>query len=141
MYLLDTNVVSEMRKTQTPRIDANVETWWAQAKLTLYFISVVTLLEMEEGALRIERRDVTQGKVLRRWLEKFILASFEGRILPVTSPIARACAALRVPDKRPLSDALIAATACVHGLKVVTRNVAHFEGAGVEVINPWLRAP
>ena len=141
MYLLDTNVISETRKTKTNKIDANVEAWWTRAKLTVFFISVITLFEIEEGILRMERRDVVQGAVLRCWLEQFVLPSFEGRTLPVTPMIARACASLQVPDKRQLTDALIAATARVHGLKVLTRNVAHFEGTSVDVINPWLRAP
>ena len=141
MYLLDTNVVSETRKTRTARIDANVEAWWSRAKLSLFFISVITLFEIEEGVLRIARRDATQGEVLRTWLDDLVLPAFAGRLLPVTPAIARACAALQVPDKRQLTDALIAATARGHDLKVVSRNVAHFEGAGVEVINPWVRAP
>jgi predicted nucleic acid-binding protein len=141
MFLLDTNVVSELRKTRTQKIDANVERWWATVRVTEFSISVVTLLELEEGVLRLQRRDTPQGKILRDWVDRFVIKSFEGRILPITSPVARACAVLQVPDKRPLGDALIAATAIVHGLKIVTRNEVDFAGAGADIINPWLRAP
>ncbi len=141
MFLIDTNVLSELRKTQTSRIDANVERWWSRAPLTDFYMSVITLLELEEGVLLKERRDASQGKALRHWVEDFVVASFKDRMLSVTPPVARACAALHVPNKRPYSDALIAATARVHCLTVVTRNVVDFEGAGVVVVNPWLRGP
>ena len=141
MFLIDTNVLSELRKTRTAKIDANVERWWSTALLGDFYMSVITLLELEEGVLLKERSDAPQGKALRDWVERVVVASFKDRMLSVTPAIARACAALHVPNKRPYSDALIAATARVHDLKVVTRNVVHFERAGIEVINPWLRAP
>lgn len=141
MFLLDTNVLSELRKTRTKKIDANVERWWATVRVTEFSISVVTLLELEEGILRLQRRDAPQGRVLRDWVDRFVVKSFEGRILPITPPVARACAKLQVPDKRPLGDALIAATAIVHGMRIVTRNEVDFAGAGVDIVNPWLRSP
>ena len=137
MYLLDTNVVSEIRKMGSPKIDANVAAWWAGRKLTSFFISVMTIFEIEEGILRVGRRDIVQGDILRDWLDRSVVPSFERRTLPVTPEIARASAALMVPDKRKLADALIAATARVHDLKLATRNVVDFEASGVDVIDPW----
>ena len=136
-YFLDTNVISEIRKIRTPKINANVEAWWSKEKLVHFYISVITLFELEKGVLRMERRDPVQGSVLRTWLERFVIRSFEGQTLPVAPVIARTCATLVVPDKRQLTDALIAATARVHKLKIVTRNIAHFDGTGVDVFNPW----
>jgi predicted nucleic acid-binding protein len=136
MFLLDTNVVSELRRPE--RADANVRSWALDTPTALYAISVVTVFELERGALRMERRDIAQGAVLRRWLENDVLARFAARILPIDTAIARRCAALHVPDPRPERDALIAATALTHGLTVVTRNAADFEPMGVAVLNPWL---
>ncbi len=136
MFLLDTNVVSELRRPE--RADADVRAWATRTPLESYLLSVVTVLELERGTLLIERRDAQQGGVLRRWLELEILAQFAARILPVTTTIARRCASLHVPDPRPERDALIAATALVHGLTVVTRNTADFEPMGVKLVNPWL---
>ena len=136
MYLLDTNVVSELRRPE--RADSNVRAWASNTPAELYALSVVTVLELERVTLLIERRDTKQGAVLRRWLELEILAPLAERILPINSPIARRCAALHVPDPRPERDALIAATALVHGLTIVTRNVADFEPMGVKLFNPWV---
>jgi toxin FitB len=136
MYLLDTNVVSELRRPE--RADSNVRAWASNTPAELYALSVVTVLELERGTLLIERRDIKQGAVLRRWLELEILAPLAERILPINSPIASRCAALHVPDPRPERDALIAATALVHGLTIVTRNVADFEPMGVKLFNPWV---
>jgi len=136
MFLLDTNVVSELRRPDkaNPKVLA-----WAQAQpATLTFLSVVTILEIELGALSIERRDPTQGRVLRAWLDENLLPRFEGRILPIDLAAARRCAALHVPDPRGERDALIAATALVQGMTVVTRNTADFEPMGAPVLNPWL---
>lgn len=136
MYLLDTNVVSELRRPE--RADVNVRAWASNTPAELYALSVVTVLELERGTLLIERRDAMQGAVLRRWLEREILAPLAARILPIDIPIARRCASLHVPDPRPERDALIAATALVHGLTVVTRNIADFEQMGVKLVNPWV---
>jgi predicted nucleic acid-binding protein len=129
MFLLDTNVVSELRRPE--RADANV-------RVEHYAISVVTVQELERGTLLMERRDPAQGAILRRWLEKEVLARLAPRILPIDVAIARRCAILHVPDPRPERDALIAATALTHGLTLVTRNVADFEQMGVALLKPWL---
>ncbi|MBM3650292.1 MAG: type II toxin-antitoxin system VapC family toxin [Alphaproteobacteria bacterium] len=136
MFLLDTNVVSELRRPR--RANANVRTWASSAPAELHALSVVTVLELERGVLLAERRDPNQGAILRRWLEHEVLAPLASRILPIDVDIARQCAALHVPDPKPERDALIAATARVHGLTVVTRNTADFQSMGVALLNPWL---
>ncbi|BDB21303.1 twitching motility protein PilT [Pseudomonas sp. CYM-20-01] len=134
MYLLDTNVISELRK---PQADAKVVAWAKSVIATRMFISAITLKELETGVLRIERRDPAQGKLLRTWLKRHVMPAFDSRILPVDTAVALRCAHLHVPDRANESDALIAATALVHGLTVVTRNINDFKSSGVPLINPW----
>jgi len=135
MYLLDTNVVSELRKAH--KADRKVREWArAQPAATLY-LSVVSLLEIEIGILLIERRDAAQGAVLRSWLEGQVLPAFSDRILAIDAAVARRCAAFHVPNRRSERDALIAATALVHNLSVVTRNTDDFKSMAVSVIDPW----
>ncbi len=136
MFLLDTNVVSELRRPE--RADANVRAWASSTPSELYAISVVTVLELERGTLLMERRDAVQGAILRRWLQQEILTPLATHILSLDVAIARRCASLHVPDPRPERDALIAATALTHRLTVVTRNTADFEPMGVALLNPWL---
>ncbi|OIR09422.1 toxin FitB [mine drainage metagenome] len=138
MYLLDTNIVSELRKAKAGKADTNVTAWAESVSATSMFLSAITILELETGIRLIERRDPTQGTVLRAWLEAHVLPAFDGRILSVDIAVARRCAALNVPNPRPHRDALIAATALVHGMTVVTRNAADFESIGAEIFNPWL---
>jgi toxin FitB len=140
MFLLDTNVVSELRKARAGRADKNVTAWASGASAASMFVSVITVQELEIGVLLAERRDPSQGKVLRRWLEQQVLPGFGERILPVDTTVARRSAALHVPDPRPVRDTLIAATALVHGLSVVTRDVADFAPTGAEIIDPWQAA-
>ena len=137
MYLLDTNVIAELRKAQSPKVDQKVLAWANSVSAASLFLSVITVLELEKGILLIERRDPTQGAVLRSWLDTHVLPAFRERILPVDTAVAQCCARLHVPAPRPDRDALIAATALIHGLTVVTRNVADFTPTGVEIINPW----
>jgi hypothetical protein len=136
MYLLDTNVISELRKAT--RADALVRTWAENVPSNSFWLSSVTVLELEIGVLRVERRDAPQGAALRQWLEDWVLVRFGERILGVDVEVARRAAQLHVPDPRPERDALIAATALTHGLTMVTRNVDDFEPMGVALINPWL---
>lgn len=137
MYLLDTSVLSEARKVRAGRADPQVMRWVEAADPLHQFLSVITVQELEMGTLRIERRDPVQGRVLRMWLEDRVLPTFAGRLLPVDLAVARRSAALQVPDPRPERDSLIAATALVHGMTVVTRNVADFALMGVPLLNPW----
>ena len=137
MYVLDTNVVSELRKANSGKADANVITWANSVPATSLFLSAISVLELEMGILLIERRDMAQGKLLRQWFENQVLPAFEGRILVVDTAVARQCASLHVPDPRSDRDALIAATAQVHGMTVVTRNVDDFKPTGVAILNPF----
>ncbi|MCY1291095.1 type II toxin-antitoxin system VapC family toxin [Pseudomonas jinjuensis] len=137
MFVLDTNVVSELRKAKAGKADANL-TKWARGLLPgQLFISAISVLELETGVLLVERRDPAQGAILRAWLDGHVLPGFAGRVLPVDSAVAQRCARLHVPDPRAERDALIAATALVHGMTVATRNVKDFEPTGVGLLNPW----
>lgn len=141
MFVLDTNVVSELRKVRLGKADANVTAWTESVDATDLFVSAITIMELELGVLSIERRDATQGGMLRSWLEHQVLPEFAGRTLPIDTAVAQRCARLHIPDKRGERDALIAATALVHGMTVVTRNVADFKPTGVSVFNPWEAPP
>jgi hypothetical protein len=137
MYLLDTNVVSELRKARTGKADRHVKAWAKDIPPASMYLSAICILELERGTLLMERRDASQGAILRSWLENHVLPAFAGRILPVDIPVAVKCAALHVPNPCSYRDALIAATAMVHGMTVVTRNVSDFEPTGVALLNPW----
>lgn len=136
MFLLDTNVVSELRKGSNA--DAGLVAWASATPARSMSISVVTVHELEHGVQRLERRDSEQGLVLRRWLSADLLPAFAGRILDVDLEVARVAGGLHVPDPAPLLDALIAATAMVHGLTVVTRNVRDFaRWSGLAHLDPF----
>lgn len=137
MFLVDTNVVSEFRKLSTRRADPNVADWAARTPIEHLYLSAMTIMELEIGALLVERRDPRQGAVLRKWFDGYVVPSFDGRILPFDDAAAIACARLHVPDPRAPEDAMIAATALVHGLTVVTRNTRDFAPMGVRLLNPW----
>ena len=137
MYILDTNVVSELRKAKSGKVDKQVVKWADSVSATSLFLSVLTVLELETGILLIERRDPSQGAILRSWLNVHVLPVFSDRIIPFDTAIAQCCAKLHVPDQRSDRDAIIAATALVHGMTVVTRNISDFEPTGVEILNPW----
>ena len=138
MFLLDTNVVSELRKVGSGKVDSQVEKWATSTPGTQTFISTITIFEIERGVLLMERRDSQQGQVLRQWLNNHVLTHYSDRIIPISTRIAQRCAALHVPA--PMADygALIAATALEHGLIVVTRNIGDFERTGVKLLNPWI---
>lgn len=137
MFVLDTNVVSELRKVRLGKADTNVTAWTESVDATDLFVSAITIMELELGVLSIERKDATQGAMLRSWLEQQVLPEFSGRTLPIDTAVAQRCARLHVPNKRGERDALIAATALVHGMTVVTRNVSDFKLTGVTLFNPW----
>jgi len=137
MYLLDTNVISELRKAKSGKADKSVLAWAGQVQTSRLFISVITVLEVETGILQRERKDEEQGKILRAWLETSVLPTFEGRILELNTSVARKCAQLHVPDPRSDRDAMIAATALVYDMTVITRNTKDFEHTGVALSNPW----
>ena len=137
MFLLDTNVVSELRKAGSGRIDANVLAWSESVDADTLYVSAITIMELEQGVLLRERRDPKQGRLLRQWLENQVLPGFGTRILPVSLPVARRCAALHVPDPRSERDALIAATAIEEDIILATRNTKDFLGTGARLTDPW----
>ena len=137
MYLLDTNVVSELRKIRLDKADKCVANWADSVDAADLYLSVISLQELEIGVLLAGRRDAPQGAIFRTWLNHHVLPAFVGRILPVDIAVAQRSASLHVPNPRPVRDGLIAATALVHGMTVVTRNVADFEPTGVAILNPW----
>jgi len=141
MFLLDTNVVSELRKVRLGRAGANVAAWAQSVDAADLFVSAITIMELELGVLSMERKDAQQGALLRLWLEQQVLTEFAGRTLPIDTAVAQRCARLHVPDRRGERDALIAATALVHGMTVVTRNVEDFKPTGVLLTNPWEVSP
>ena len=135
MYLLDTNVLSELRKAR--KADKHVAQWAASVDASALFVSTISLLELELGVLAMERKDTAQGQRLRAWLERHVLPEFKDRALPIDTAVALRCARLHFPNKRSERDALIAATALVHGMTVVTRNTVDFEPTGVGLLNLW----
>lgn len=137
MFLLDTNVVSELRKAGSGRADPHVSAWAASVSAGSLYISAITVLELELGILQIERRDLTQGTLLRSWMTANVMPAFAGRVLSVDSAVSLQCAHLHVPNRRAERDCLIAATALVHSMTVVTRSVTDFQGTGAALLNPW----
>ena len=138
MYVLDTNIVSELRKAASGRANAGVTDWANSVPATLMFMSVISLHELEHGVLLAERRDAAKAAMLRTWLDKSVNPAFADRLLPITVDIARQSAALHVPDPAPFRDALIAATALHHDMTVITRNTSDFTRfTNLTVTNPW----
>jgi len=135
MFLLDTNVLSELRRRE--RTHPKVAAWADSVQAADLFLSAITILEIEAGTLMLARRDVAQGAVLRAWIDDKVLPAFAGRVLAIDTAVAQHCARLHVPDPRAERDALIAATALVHRMCVVTRSVSDFQPMGVELLNPW----
>ncbi len=136
MYLLDTNVISELRRPD--KASPAVLAWMQAAPQDRLFISSITVFELELGVRQKERRDAPQGLLLRQWLESQVLPRFQDRVLDVDAAVARRCAALHSPDPAPERDAWIAATALVHQMTVVSRNTRDFAACGASVLNPWL---
>ena len=135
MYLLDTNVISALRRPD--KTDPLLREWAAGVPVSRFYLSVISILEIEHGVLLEIRKDKKQGALLRAWVDNEVLPRFEGRILPIDVDVTLQCARLHAPDPQPERDALIAATALVHKLTVVTRNVKDFLPTGVQVLNPW----
>lgn len=137
MFLIDTNVISEGRKARSGRAAPKVVAWLKATDPSTTFMSAMSIFELELGVIRVERRDPAQGEKLRHWLDRTVKPGFAGRVLAMDSAVAVTCATLSVPDPVSERDGWIAATALVHGLTVVTRNVADFEASGVLLLNPW----
>ena len=137
MFILDTTVVSELRRVRLGAADKRLRVWAESVDAADLFVSAITIMELELGVLPIERKDAARGAVLRAWLDQHVLPEFLERTLPVDTAVALRCAKLHVPNRRGERDALIAATALVHGMTVATRNVADFAPTGVHLMNPW----
>lgn len=137
MYLIDTNVLSELRKGNTAKINEQVALWASSVHLDDLYISVITLQEIQTGILLLKRKDPVQAGLLQKWMNEYILVEFKGRILTIDIETALTCSQLHVPDKRPYADSLIAATAITHKLTLVTRNISDFNSLKVNLINPW----
>jgi toxin FitB len=137
MYLIDTNVLSELRKVAAGKADKKVTKWANSVDSAELYLSTITIQEIEIGILLLERKDMIQASVFRRWLEEQVLPSFGKRILSVDVSVARRSASFYVSDPRPIRDSLIAATSVVHAMTMVTRNDADFQLPEVKVLNPW----
>ena len=137
MLLLDTKVVSELRKIASGKAAPNVVVWNETVDPAETFISSIVLHELEIGVRLVEHNDAAAGKVLRSWLDNTVLAAFSGRILPVDGAAAVQAARWHVPNPKPINDAYIAATAFTRRMTLVTRHVNDFEGMGVALVNPW----
>jgi toxin FitB len=135
MFVLDANVISELRPSKQNQSPA-VRAWAATQLSSSFYLSAITVLELEMGIQALERKTPPQGSALRIWLESVRLG-FRGRILPFTENTAPICASLHIPNPRSVHDAMIAATAIEHGFTVVTRNEIDFVQTGVKIINPW----
>lgn len=135
MFVLDTNVVSELRRPA--RAHPNVVAWAAGIPISQLFLSAISVLELELGALLLARRDQVQGQIIQAWLDDQVWPSFADRILSIDTHVALRCAKLHVPNPRAERDSLIAATALVHAMTIVTRNVADFSSSGARLLNPW----
>jgi predicted nucleic acid-binding protein len=134
-FLLDTNVLSELRRSQ--RADPAVRQWAGQLDVQQSFISVVTVLEIEHGAVMIAKKDPAFSARLIAWLHNEILPHYDARVLPIDVAVAMKCAQFGQVHANHFADALLAATALVHNLTLVTRNIGDFRDFAVPLVNPW----
>ncbi|GGA82573.1 twitching motility protein PilT [Brucella endophytica] len=137
MFLLDTNVVSELRKIQSGKAHPSLVAWNEAVNPAELFLSVIVLHELEMGVRKIERLDRAAGKILRGWLEESVMPAFSGRILALDEAAAIQAAEWHIPNPKTINDAYIAATAYVRRMTIVTRNVRDFSGMDVTILNPW----
>jgi len=136
VFLLDTNVISELRVGKA-NPSAAVRRWAAATPANQLYLSAISVLELDTGVLLMERKDTQQGQILRSWLQS-VLKEFSSQILPFGGTTAVLCAAMHVPNRRSDRDAMIAAAAKEHGYVIVTRNTNDFENCGVQLLNPWV---
>lgn len=133
-FLIDTNVISELRKRR--RCDPNVSKWYREISDEDVFLSVLTIGEIRRGIETIRRRDPASAKALDAWLSA-LMAHHSSRILPILESIAEEWGRMSSPDPLPVVDGLLAATAKLHGLTLVTRNVEDVRVTGVPLLNPF----
>ncbi|MBO7081723.1 MAG: type II toxin-antitoxin system VapC family toxin [Neisseriaceae bacterium] len=138
MFLLDTNIISEIRKINLGNANIGVKRWAESNDKNVMFISVISLFELEKGVLNLERKDNLQGKIYRQWLDNMVKPTFANRILSITPQTALICAKMHIPDKKSITDSLIAATAIENNLTVITRNEKDFMNTGANVFNPFV---
>jgi len=137
MYLLDTNIISELKKLDSGKIHPQVQRWAYSINLMQTKISVVSIIEIRTGILSLARKGQAQAASLDNWFTNRLLPAYRTRTLSVDTEVALICAQLHIPAKRPINDAYIAATAIAHNLTPVTRNVRDFQGLPLMLENPF----
>jgi hypothetical protein len=136
MFLLDTNVVSDIRRPK--RLTPHAARWFSTVPAAQLHISTVTVFEIQHGIIALGRRDAERASHLQQWLEASVLTAFDGRIVPLDTSAALRSAELHRGRTRIDADRLIAAVALVHGMTLVTRNTRDFAGMGVKVLDPFV---
>ena len=137
MYLLNTNIISELKKLDSGKIHPQVQRWAYSINLMQTKISVVSIIEIRTGILSLARKDQAQAASLDNWFTNRLLPAYRTRTLSVDTEVALICAHLHIPAKRPINDAYISATAIAHNLTLVTRNVRDFQGLPLILENPF----